>query len=326
MSKHDPLNLGGLEKKEQERIADLNRVLLEWTTLTNTPNKTEEQFARQQELTRELASSGVLNDNTLLDKILEGTAFDPKKVRDLLLGSIDPSQIDPGTILSGALNTSTNRNVNVRSNVVSTTNRTETRYVDLPTPEEFLDDFDSALNGYVEGLVQTGGLRSEVAQFALQNRNLIFGQYMRKQIENLLAGQAPFRVVGLDADEKLIGARAGDFARDQRATQGTEQRSESEQASSVPSETPLGQAIESAQSLNQTTTEQRAEDTTLKSTEAIVQRNKLGVVASLSPLDFLKDKATTQFLNQLYAGQKGSAQRQAQTAIGRDFGGAARRI
>jgi hypothetical protein len=233
------------------------------------------------------------------------------------------------------------------NNTISSTSRTTKQqtqattveYVDLPTPEEFLSDFQNAYNIHITGLVQTGALRPEVADFARSMLGEVFGEYLRKQTERLLQGEPLWKVVGVNPDEKLLGARPGEQT-SQRTT-GTESQSTttsgtatgtpstgaqstttSGTATGTPSTTAVGQAIESGGSESLTTNFDA--ESSLNETQALVQRNKLAAVPTLAPLDFLKDSASAQRLNLLYAGYKGTAQRSAQTAAGGDVGGVRR--
>jgi hypothetical protein len=216
------------------------------------------------------------------------------------------------------------------NNTISSTSRTTKQqtqataveYVDLPTPEEFLSDFQNAYNIHITGLVQTGAIRPEVAEFARSMLGDVFGEYLRKQTERLLQGEPLWKVVGVNPDEKLLGARPGEQT-SQRTT-GTESQSTttSGTATGTPSTTAVGQAIESGGSESLTTNFDA--ESSFNETQAIVQRNKLAAVPTLAPLDFLKDSASAQRLNLLYAGYKGTAQRSAQTAAGGDVGGVRR--
>lgn len=328
MPKQDPLNLGQLGADQAKQDAELRGALLEFLSLSYVADKTPDQLSRQIELASYLGDIGLGSPNNAkrLKDMLQGTPFDADLVQKTILASADPSQIDTSALLSGALNTSTNRTTNIVSDTVSRTDRTTTRYVDVPTPDEFLDDFDNAFSIHVEGLVQTGQLRPEVAQFAQQNRSLFFGEYLREQVGRLLKGEPLYKVTGTSADERLIGSRRGEVTQDKGTSRQTERATSAASQTAVPSETPLGKAIESASTETENRTEQSTYDTTLDETEALIQRNKLAVVANLSPLDFLKGSAEAKRLNLLYGGQKGAAQRAAQTAAGQDFSGSARRV
>ncbi len=219
---------------------------------------------------------------------------------------------------------------NVRRNTTSSqeTNRVSRTYVDLPTPQEFLDNFTNAFNIHITSLVQSGAIRPEVAAFSRDLQQQIFGEYLAEQTRRMMAGEPLWKVVGQNAEEKLIGTREGasEIQQSQGTSQSTTTSKRSETASSAtPSTTPEGQAVESSTTSGTTNTNDTSKSQDiLHATEAIMSRNNLTYVASLSPLDFFKDKATAQRLNFLYAGQKGSAQAQRENALGGEYAGARR--
>lgn len=333
MATNDPLNLGELQKQEEELVKEIQRL----GQLLYDPSKTDDEWNEQVSLLTRLQR--YITDPAMqstFNKLAKQAGFDPDSYARAALGASE--SIDPSQILSGALNTNTNRTSNrntvTNQDTVTRTDRTTTTYVDVPTPEEFLDNFERSFSIHIEGLVQTGGLRPEVAAFAQQNKGLFYDQYLREQVAQLVQGKPLFRTVGLNADEKLVGSRTGEVTQDkgvsqQNSQQNSTQRS-TENSSSVPSESPLGQALEQAGTDNsvENTTEKSTNtyDNLLNTTEAIVTRNGLAVVANLAPLDYLKDQTTVERLNLLFAGEKGSAQRRAATAAGQDFGGSARRV
>jgi hypothetical protein len=229
---------------------------------------------------------------------------------------------------------------------VGTTERTGTTvsYVDLPTPEEFLDDFSDAYNIHIAGMVQTGGIRPEVAAFARSQPQMqaVFANYLRERVGRLLKGEPLWKVVGTEANNQLIGARTGEQS-DVReigseATAGTTTQSSSVTASAKPTEAaPAGTVAPSIKPIASTIQFDKTAPAPVPSTseslqysenketdlarktreqEALVSRNKLWRVANLAPLDFLKDAATAQSLNMVYEGEKGTARRAAETATG----------
>lgn len=247
-------------------------------------------------------------------------------------GRIDDADLN--SIISSSFSQSSSFNQNSKTTVSSDQNikQTSVEYIDLPTPEEFLDDFNNMYGVHITGLVQSGALRPEVAAFAREMQSELFGEYLRKQIDGLLKGEPLWKVVGQDAQNRLVGTRTGaqtdTLSEQQRKSSSVTGRSESSTTTPAPSQTTAGQALESG-SISSTGTvnedENISERTKFDQTEAIVARNKLSYVANLAPLDFLKDSATAQRLNFLYGAQKGTAQREAQTASGRESA-AVRRI
>ena len=231
------------------------------------------------------------------------------------------------TSLAGVLGSTFSENINRNVKSTQETNRLTRTYVDLPTPEEFLDNFTNAYNIHITNLAQSGAIRPEVAAFAREMQQQVFGEYLTEQTARMMRGEPLWKVVGANAEEKLLGARAGQSAAE--ASRGTQQSttvsSRTDKTTGVaPSVTPAGQALD--QSTSGTTTEQQtqASEDTLNATEAIMSRNNLAYVANLAPLDFFKDKATAQRLNFLFAGQKGTAVAQRENALGGTYAGARR--
>lgn len=232
---------------------------------------------------------------------------------------------DIGGYLSSSFSERTNRNITSNTQTKQTTRE----YVDLPTPEEFLDDFTNAYNIHITGLVQSGAIRPEVAAFAREMQNEIFGEYLREQTKRMLSGEPLWKVVGLNADEKVLGARQGDsYARDSTSnlvSKDQTSRSETTTGGASGATTGAGQAVEGAsESGTSEYTENRRDTDVVDESEYLVSRNRLTYVANLAPLDFMKGGASAQRLNFLYAAQKGTAQRAAQTATGGDYAGARR--
>jgi hypothetical protein len=244
--------------------------------------------------------------------------------------------------LLGALSDAQNRNTATTTNI----KQTAVTYVDLPTPEEFLDDFTNSYNIHITGLVQTGAIRPEVAEFARSMMGEVFGEYLRERTAGLLKGEPLWKVVGLNADNKLLGSRTGDQTQtDSDSTSvNTSTPTSGAPAAPPPSEEDqkrikeayasdpegakkfFGEQGGAAAALggSETTTDTSKESTKFDQTEAIVSRNKLGYVANLAPLDFLKGGANAQRLNLLYGGYKGAAARGAQTATGGESASARR--
>ena len=236
-------------------------------------------------------------------------------------------------------------NINERtaSNTVGSQSQktTEVNYQELPTAEEYLNDWNTSFSAHINGLVQSGAVSSEAADFARNNSGMFYGDYVRAQISDMLKGNPLFKVSGLNPDNKLIGERQGayskgEFQQNQQEQYNLEQESSGQNGIGV---TALQNVLRSAPGQNtgtaaaarsaaasggagssltlneQGTTNQTTQE--LNSTqEAIVQRNKLGVVANLAPLDFLNQNVSAQRINMLYEGQKGQATRAGQTATG----------
>lgn len=244
--------------------------------------------------------------NRLLNQIYTNNGGDPNNPN---------AKFDPNSILNGLTNSNTH--TNITRNIQNNTTRTE--FIDLPTPQKFLDDWTNAYNIHITGLVQSGAMRPEVADFARNFEQNLFGEYLKKQTDMLLQGQPIFKTVGMNpANNKDLGTRPGGTQTQQSTTNESSQQGTSTTPAG-PSTTGAGQAVDTSQNstynLNETTKDNVTND--------VVQRDQLDYVHSLAPLDFLKDAATTQRFNLLYASQKGLAGiggREAQTRAGEESG------
>ncbi len=239
----------------------------------------------------------------------------------------------------------------------SATTGVATTYVDMPTPAEFLDQFQNDFAMHIQGLQQSGAITAGAAAFAQQNMGQFYSSYMRQQLTNLFKGQPLFRVSGINPNEKVLGERPGmqQTTNTNMTTQQAYNLGENINTSGniSPNEAALsgsfatrglpipqaagGNALErlglmnpasgtTALNISETagTTQQQQQQTNMM--EKLVSRNKLGVVANLAPLDFLKTGATAQQINFMYEGQKGRAQAEAQSALGQGVSQAVRRV
>lgn len=209
-------------------------------------------------------------------------------------------------------------------------------YQNLPTPEEYLDNWDRGFQAHLSGMRATGAISSEAADWAEGQSTMFYGQYVRAQLAGVLKGQPLFRVAGLNADNKLIGTRQGAYesgtTADQRqmdeqlhqTSSGSAQISDIALDSILRRSTPGSSVGTSARvgatrggsgiAIDTHGTTDDLTQTLRDQQEAIVQRNNLAVVANLSPLDFLKDNMDAGKLNLLYEGQKGTRAASTQVA------------
>lgn len=318
------------------------------------------EMARWEELQRKLAEGDRLTakeyeEIVFLDRRLEALRKDDPSTFDKVSSALTTLERSrggngiPGGIMDGssAFANSFSSSERITRTAQSDTKQLTTRYVDLPTPDEFLDDFENSYNIHITGLVQTGAISPAVAQFARENAGNVFGEYLREQTARLLKGEPLWRVVGQNADNQLIGRRTGEFAETETEQAENIQRNISESQSTTASggavtraqeeaaarlqqqptaatqvtetaaQSPAGQAVESSTSTGTSTEDTLSkEKSRFTQDEALVSRNRLGYVSNLAPLDFLKNSASAQRLNLLYGGQKGLAVREQQTAAG----------
>ena len=87
-------------------------------------------------------------------------------------------------------------------------NRTITRFIQVPTAEEVLDDFDIAFEGWLGSMSQAGLSDIDVAR-ARELRNDFLGDYLGELANRALAGEDPFTVVGVEGERIFLGEVEG---------------------------------------------------------------------------------------------------------------------
>jgi len=160
-----------------------------------------------------------------------------------------------------------------------------TQFVDLPTAEAFLNDFERGTSAHIAELVKSGQLSHEEA--ALWSEP--FSGVMDKLLDAWMAeigqraqrGEQIFRVVGAGGPSEVIGTRPGEGQFVDTTVQ--QQESTSAVGGGLPGATPQ---TETQQSTLHTTE-------TAQSLENVVARPELGYVYAFSPADFLKQEYPT---------------------------------
>lgn len=170
---------------------------------------------------------------------------------------------------------------------------TRREYLDIPTPEEFLDQFSVALATHTQGLVEAGELDRDTAQWIMDNPDLLFDEYIGEMGQRAAAGEQIFKPVGLEGEPELAGVRPGrQETRDVATTRGaiTETLTQAQQAAQA---TRGGITTPAA---TQRTTQERVQLTererlgaTFAETEEVYTRPKLDYVYAVSPLDWLAE-------------------------------------
>lgn len=358
------VNQGGLGQLNQSMPdKDIESLFQQYAMLTAGQNLTQDQINQFAAVNQQLVN--LINTATTPDEMNRLMALakqalpsyaNPQQVLNHIVSGQGPTGTSganttiPNT-LSGPTSTSISEVQNAHKTGTQNTQQTVTNYVDMPTPAEFLDNFQNAFGMHIQGMLSSGAISQDVANFANQNQSMFLGDYMRAQIADVLKGNPLFRVVGLNPDEKLIGSRAGygtssnindnssegfNLNRSENTAGGTNDSlgnglttlfaNEGAGVPTIGALTGGGGSGSSTLNLQDQTNMTDAEKQNLATQEAIIQRNKLGVVANLAPLDFLKDGASAQRLNFIYAGQKGTQEREFQTSTGTSNDQAVRRV
>jgi len=175
---------------------------------------------------------------------------------------------------------------------------TRREYIDIPTPEEFLDEFNVALATHTQQLVETGELDRDTAQWIRDNPDILFDEYIGELGTRAAAGEQVFELVGLEGagEPELLGERPGRQEQRVVATERgalTETLTEAQRAAQT---TQGGVTVPSG--VQRTTQEQQqlrekiGLGATFAETEEIYGRPKLGLTYALSPMDWLAERAT----------------------------------
>lgn len=165
--------------------------------------------------------------------------------------------------------------------------RTVAKYFDVPTPEDFLDNFDIALATHVQGLVVSGELDKDTARWILDNPDILLDEYIAELGSRAQAGEQIFKVVGIGGEDaageggvpapELLGTRPG--RQEERDIQTLTQ--------TTAAVTPTG----GPGAVTQRTTQERLKST-LDETEEVFARPRLDYVYAISPLDWLAEYGT----------------------------------
>jgi hypothetical protein len=201
---------------------------------------------------------------------------------------------------------------------VSVEQRTSRQYLEVPTPEEFLDRFETGLATHVKEQVQAGKLSRGAGLWLLDNPDVLYNDYMAELGARAAKGEQIFKPVGVGgAAPEFLGTRPGavETSAMEALTKATEQEQSQAQQAATAVQAAGGAA---AQRQTMTTTEQQTATTAkqkelsqMEQTQQIFARPNLTTVYALSPLEFLQQRTD---LEMLYQGQRGAKRREAETA------------
>jgi hypothetical protein len=210
-------------------------------------------------------------------------------------------------------------------------------YIDVPTPEEFLDDFGNALAGYAQDMVEAGMSQGDLNLMLDPTTGFMqtmLNEYTGNLAQRAAAGEDIFEVAGVGGEEQLLGTRTGEVTV-QDITRMTRTRAEEvlRESGEQVTEESLQRIIDEdtqrqqetiRETTDQVTTTERDETVTetgerrFEETEALISRPRLTPVYKFSPSDFLTERFGDD-IGQLTAqirGRKGERGRIAQTATG----------
>ena len=204
----------------------------------------------------------------------------------------------------------------------TTIGRVETHYVELPTPEKLLDDFDNVMIEYTDTLFRAGDINRTTRDWMMDNPGFFWRDFIAEQYRRIRAGEEVWNVVGVGGPQVRLGSRPGEAVQQELTTlihqvstgrltieQVVEQTIDrlTEEAGTQGEgvvDTELRQAITEAVNsvYNQFSTEtqdtKRAETLRLLTIEEVIARPELDKVFAFSPTDFITGRFTpTELMN-----------------------------
>lgn len=171
--------------------------------------------------------------------------------------------------------------------------RTSRLYVDVPTADEFMDDFQVGFNAFAEEAVKNGTINSRQRGWIGDMAQDFFEMYMGELGSRAARGEDIFRVVGLNAEEEKIGHRMGDVTEETVKETTKEEQQVSEETKATAGDGDLretGRPSSESTTVDETTTQEGTSSTAGQETEEIFKRNRLAVVHDLSPAAFMMQR------------------------------------
>ncbi len=209
--------------------------------------------------------------------------------------------------------------ISVTGDSTTTTREDVVEFIDIMTPEEFLDNFQTAFNTYSDSLFRIGAVDRATYDFMLRNPEQFFTPYIAELGRIAATGVSPFEVVGLEGAAELLGERFGGAQSLEGTTVSNENRISDSELTEIINQTINRLTNTTADGIPQTVQETMTEmltnvfkahqETTTRSEfhniastftiEQVFGRPNLTTVATLSPLDFLRDKFHPTTIGQL---------------------------
>jgi hypothetical protein len=210
-------------------------------------------------------------------------------------------------------------------------------YVDVPTPEEFLDDFSNAFVGYAQDMVEAGMSQGDINLMLDPGTGFMqtmLNEYMGNLAQRAARGEDLFDIAGLEGAPELVGTRPGAVT-EQEITRMT--RTQAEQVLKERGEEVTNESVQSVidddfqqrqsamtarmEETVVTTTEETLTETgerRFEETEEIFQRPRVTPIFKFSPGEFLQERFGDDLgqLSVQIRGRKGEAARIRQTAAG----------
>ncbi len=201
-----------------------------------------------------------------------------------------------------------------KSTQSSITEQISKRFFDVPTPEEFLNDFEVAYGGFLEGLREEGLGTSQIS-LALDPASgimdILMAEYMGGLAERANAGEDIFGLVGTEEDFELLRTEPGTESKTAgKDTSVTQEKGASKTASTSGSGST---GTSASKSVSEGTSE-----SIFKEKTQVFSRPKIAAVFKFSPTNFLEERfhGDAGELATFIESRKGERQRQRQTIAG----------
>ncbi len=184
----------------------------------------------------------------------------------------------------GRFRTDTNRSIN----------ETVRRYVDVPTPREFLNDFEVGTNAYLAGLRESGAISQFDMDLARNQMGSLLDDYLGELGLRAARGEDIFEVVGVSNEIQRLGNRPGQQSTTQTSETEKTTGSQTTSGSSSGTSTTNGEtssATDSSTETSRTDNENVRNDTTTRNqTEELFRIDEIANVRKLSPMNFLEGR------------------------------------
>ena len=205
-----------------------------------------------------------------------------------------------------------------KSTSFSITEQISRRFFDVPTPEKFLDDFEVAYGGFLDGLREKG-LGPDSIGLALDPvsgiMDLLMDEYMGGLAAKAAAGEDIFSLVGTEEDFKLLRTEPGNesIRRDTDSSVETTQGSSTGSTSSS-----TGSSSTSKGSTSGKSTSEGTGTSIVKGKTEVLSRPEIASVFKFSPTDFLEERfhGDAGELSTFIESRKGEQSRRRQTLAG----------
>lgn len=280
-------------------------------------------FRTEEEYERALREGRVLPPTTR--PVVEGGEEGPPTPFDwetIIRGLLDEA-LETAVTRSTGRTTTTGRTV---STDVGATEQISRRFFDVPTEERFLDNFENAYGGFIQGMRERG-LGSEDIALALDPAtglmDTLMDEYMGTLSQRALRGEDIFELVGTEEDFRLLRREPGTVS---RTTGESKDVTTGETVSAGETTREGGEVISTSEQISTQRHEAAGtRESTFREITEVLARPEIAAVFKYSPSEFLAERFENE--GQLAAfiqGRKGERARQRQTLAGAPVVGARR--